>query len=71
MVADRSVGATHDADRPVSLAWAAWTLAIVQRSMGDLDGAIELVTEAAGLLRPRLEDGPVELQAMYGALPLP
>jgi transcriptional regulator with XRE-family HTH domain len=70
VVADRGVGAAHDADRPVSLAGAAWTLAIVQRSMGDLDGAIELVTEAAGLLRPRLEGGPVELQAMYGALQL-
>ncbi|WP_131738368.1 helix-turn-helix domain-containing protein [Actinomadura roseirufa] len=68
VVADRSVSAAHDADRPVSLAGAAWTLAIVQRSMGDLDGAVELVTEAAQLVRPRLEDGSVELRAMYGAL---
>ncbi|KAB2350399.1 helix-turn-helix transcriptional regulator [Actinomadura rudentiformis] len=70
VVADRSMSAAHDADRPVTLAGAAWTLAIVQRSMGDLDGAIELVSKAAGILRPRLEDGPVELQAMYGALQL-
>ncbi|MFI0451886.1 hypothetical protein [Actinomadura sp. 6N118] len=70
VVADRSISAAHDADRPITLAGAAWTLAIVQRSMGDLDGAIELVIEAAGILRPRLEDGPVELQAMYGALHL-
>ncbi|MFF5263960.1 helix-turn-helix domain-containing protein [Actinomadura viridis] len=70
VVADRSISAAHAADRPIPLAGAAWTLAIVQRSMGDLDGAIELVTEAAGMLRPRLEDGPDELQAMYGALQL-
>ncbi|MEU6749278.1 helix-turn-helix transcriptional regulator [Spirillospora sp. NPDC046719] len=70
VVADRSVSAAHEADRPISLAGAAWTMAIVQRSMGDLDGALDLVNEGAGLLRPRLEDGPVELRAMYGALQL-
>ncbi|MFI0482209.1 helix-turn-helix domain-containing protein [Actinomadura sp. 9N215] len=70
VVADRSVAAAHAADQPISLAGAAWTLAIVQRSMGDLDGALDLVTEATGLLEPRLEDGPTELQAMYGALHL-
>ena len=70
VVADRGVTAAHAADRPVPLAGAAWTLAIVQRSMGDLDGALALVNEAADLLHPRLEDGPVELQAMYGALQL-
>jgi transcriptional regulator with XRE-family HTH domain len=70
VVADRAVGAAHAADRPVTLAGAAWTLAIVKRSMGDLDGAFELVTEAAELLRPRLEGGSVETQAMYGALHL-
>jgi hypothetical protein len=70
VVADRSVAAAHTADQPVSLAGAAWTLAIVQRSAGDLDGALELVNEAAGILEPRLEDGPTELRAMYGALRL-
>ncbi|WP_067460456.1 helix-turn-helix domain-containing protein [Actinomadura macra] len=70
VVADRSVSAAHNADRPVTLAGAAWTLAIVQRSMGDLDGAVQLVTDAAALLRPRLDDGSVQLQAMYGALHL-
>ncbi|RFS85478.1 XRE family transcriptional regulator [Actinomadura spongiicola] len=70
VVADRGVAAAHTADRPIPLAGAAWTLAIVQRSMGDLDGALHLVNEAAGILRPRLEDGPTELQAMYGALHL-
>ena len=70
VVADRSVTAAHETDRPLPLAGAAWTLAIVQRSMGDLDGALTLVMEAADLLRLRLEGGPVELQAMYGALQL-
>ncbi|TYB43632.1 helix-turn-helix domain-containing protein [Actinomadura chibensis] len=68
VVADRGVAAAHTADQPLSLAGAAWTLAIVQRSMGDVDGALGLVNEAANLLRPRLETGPVELRAMYGAL---
>lgn len=70
VVADRSISAAHEADQPTALAGAAWTLAIVQRGMGDLDGALQLVNDAAALLRPRLEDGPVELQAMYGALQL-
>jgi transcriptional regulator with XRE-family HTH domain len=70
VVADRSVSAAQTADRPVALAGAAWTLAIVQRSTGDVEGALSLVDEAAALLKPRLENGPVELQAMYGALHL-
>ncbi|MGH3243972.1 MAG: helix-turn-helix domain-containing protein [Spirillospora sp.] len=70
VVADRSVAAAHTADQPIALAGAAWTLAIVQRSMGDLDGALDIVIEAVGLLKPRLEDGPTELQALYGALHL-
>ncbi|SNS15720.1 Transcriptional regulator, contains XRE-family HTH domain [Actinomadura meyerae] len=68
VVADRGVAAAHTADRPVALAGAAWTQAIVQRSAGDVEGALTLVNEAAALLEPRLEGGPVELQAMYGAL---
>ncbi|TDD34853.1 XRE family transcriptional regulator [Actinomadura sp. KC06] len=70
VVADRSLTAAHAADQPIPLAGAAWTLAIVQRSMGDLDGAVDLVTEASAIIKPRLEDGPIELQAMYGALQL-
>ncbi|MBO2448499.1 helix-turn-helix transcriptional regulator [Actinomadura barringtoniae] len=70
VVADRSVTAAQEADRPVALAGAAWTLAIVQRTTGDHQGAAALVDEAATLLRPGLEDGPAELRAMYGALHL-
>lgn len=70
VVADRCMSAAHAADRPAALAGAAWTLAIVQRSTGDLDGALALATSAADLLRPYLEDGPVALRALYGALQL-
>lgn len=68
VVADRGMVAAQDADQPLPLAGAAWTLAMVQRSRGDNDGALELVRDAAELLRPELETGSVELQAMYGAL---
>ena len=43
---------------------------MVQRSAGDTDGALGLADNAAALLEPRLEDGPDELRAMYGALQL-
>lgn len=68
VVADRGMLAAQEADRPLPLAGAAWTLAMVQRSRGDNDGALDLVREAADLLRPELETGTPELQAMYGAL---
>jgi transcriptional regulator with XRE-family HTH domain len=68
--ADRAMTAAQDADEPLALAGAAWTLGMVQRSTGDTDGAVTLAAEAAGLLEPRLEDGSDELRAMYGALQL-
>ena len=68
--ADRAMTAAQDADDPLALAGAAWTLGMVQRSAGDTDGALGLADSAAALLEPRLEDGPDELRAMYGALQL-
>jgi transcriptional regulator with XRE-family HTH domain len=68
--ADRAMIAAQDADDPLALAGAAWTLGMVQRSAGDTDGAISLATDAAALLEPRLQDGTDELRAMYGALQL-
>jgi len=68
--ADRAMTAAQDADEPLALAGAAWTLGMVQRSAGDTDGALALAADAAGLLEPRLEDGSDELRAMYGALQL-
>ena len=38
-VADRAMTAAQEADSPVALAGAAWTLGMVQRSAGDIDGA--------------------------------
>jgi transcriptional regulator with XRE-family HTH domain/tetratricopeptide (TPR) repeat protein len=68
--ADRAMAAAQEADTPIALAGGAWTLAIVQRSAGDTDAAMSLAVEAARLLEPRLEDGPDDLRAMYGALHL-
>jgi hypothetical protein len=68
--ADRAMTAAQDADDPLALVGAAWTLGMVQRSAGDTDGAITLATGAAALLEPRLQDGTDELRAMYGALQL-
>jgi transcriptional regulator with XRE-family HTH domain len=68
--ADRAMSAAHDADQPLALAGAAWTLGMVQRSAGDTDSALALATGAASLLEPRLEDGGNQVRAMYGALQL-
>jgi transcriptional regulator with XRE-family HTH domain len=69
-VADRAMIAAQDADMPGALAGGAWTLAIVQRSAGDIDEAMTLALEAARLLETRLEQASDELRAMYGALHL-
>jgi hypothetical protein len=68
--ADRAMSAAQDADTPVALAGAAWTLGMVQRSAGDTDAALTLVRDAAGLLEPRLEDTGDETRGLYGALQL-
>jgi transcriptional regulator with XRE-family HTH domain len=69
-VADRAMTAAQEADQPLALASAAWTLGIVQRGTGDTDGALTLAVDAARLLDSRLETGGDELRAMYGALQL-
>jgi transcriptional regulator with XRE-family HTH domain len=68
VVADRCMTAAHEADDPLALAGGAWTLAMVERSIGDDDSALGLVEDAADLLRPRLEDEGDRFQSMYGAL---
>ncbi|GLW13238.1 hypothetical protein Misp01_83660 [Microtetraspora sp. NBRC 13810] len=70
VVADRALTAAQEADQPVALAGAAWTMAIVQRSAGDTEGALMLAREASDLLTTRLEDGTDELRGLYGALQL-
>ena len=68
--ADRAMSAAQDADQPLALAGAAWTLGMVQRSAGDTDGALALATQAAALLEPALEESGDEPRALYGALQL-
>lgn len=69
-VADRAMSAAQDADIPAALAGAAWTLGMVQRSAGDTDGALALITEAGALLAPQLEAGDDDLRGLAGALML-
>jgi transcriptional regulator with XRE-family HTH domain len=68
--ADRAMLAAQEADNPLALAGAAWTLGMVQRGAGDTDAALTLAVDAARLLEARLEVGTEELRAMYGALQL-
>jgi tetratricopeptide (TPR) repeat protein len=70
IAADRGVAAAHEADRPETLAGAAWVLGNVRRAVGDYDGAIELIEDAQTVLRPRLEDGPDAVRGIWGALNL-
>lgn len=69
-VADRAMTAAQEADTPAALSGAAWTLGMVQRSVGDTDGALTLARDAAALLEPRLDDAGDELRALFGALQL-
>jgi transcriptional regulator with XRE-family HTH domain len=69
-VADRAMSAAQEADTPVALAGAAWTLGMVQRSAGDTDGALSLVRDAAALLEPLLEEGGDDVHGLAGALDL-
>lgn len=70
VAADRGVTSAQEADQPESLAGAAWVLGNVHRAKGDFDTALTLVTDAAKILRPRLEHGPNSLRAMWGSLHL-
>lgn len=70
IVADRAMTAAQDADQPTALAGAAWTLGMVRRGAGDIEGALTLAQDGIALLGPLLEDGADELRAMAGALHL-
>jgi transcriptional regulator with XRE-family HTH domain len=69
-VADRAMTAAQEADTPVALAGAAWTLGMVQRSAGDIDGALSLARDAGALLEPLADNGGAEVRALAGALEL-
>jgi hypothetical protein len=69
-VADRAMAAAQAADTPAARASAAWTLGMVHRTTGDIDGALDLATGAINLLAPRLDDGGHDLAGLAGALML-
>ena len=69
-VADRAMIAAQEADTPVALAGAAWTLGMVQRSAGDVDGALSLARDAVALLEPLMDDGDQDVPGLAGALEL-
>jgi transcriptional regulator with XRE-family HTH domain len=70
MVADRGISAAQEADRPTTLAGAAWVLGNVRRAVSDFDGAVGVIEDARAILEPRLEDADDDLRGMWGALHL-
>jgi transcriptional regulator with XRE-family HTH domain len=69
LVADRGLTAAYDADDPVAVAGAAWYAAQVHQSGGQVDKAIQIALDAAGLL-PGLDTANPERRACYGLLHL-
>jgi|SRR5712691_3789824 len=69
-VADRAMTAAQAADTPAALASAAWTLGMVHRTTGDIDGALDLATGALDVLAPRLDDSGHDMAGMAGSLML-
>lgn len=70
VIVDRGRTAAQDADDALSLAGAAWTYGNGLRETGYSDEAIQVVNEAADVLRPQLETGTADVRGMYGALQL-
>lgn len=70
VVADRALAAAQDADQPAAIAAAAWNLGNILRETSYPDEALRVVTEAADLIRPHLDDAPEDWRGIYGALQL-
>ncbi|MFF1959138.1 helix-turn-helix domain-containing protein [Streptomyces sp. NPDC058220] len=68
IVVDRTRTACELADDPVLLAFSAWVTANGLRGGGHTEDALRLLAQAADGLRPRLDDGPDQLRATFGAL---
>ena len=68
VIVDRARTAAEQADDPVALASAAWIVANGLRASGYADEALRMVSTAAGILRPQLEDGSERLRGMHGSL---
>ncbi len=70
LMADRAMSAAQEANDPVAIAGAAWTVGMMLRGSGRMDEAVQLVTGAANDLEPLLNRGDAETRAMFGALHL-
>ncbi|MFI6347239.1 helix-turn-helix domain-containing protein [Streptomyces sp. NPDC050560] len=70
VVADRALTAAQAADAPAAIAAAAWNLGNILRETAYPEEALRVVTEAADLIRPHLEDAPEDWRGVYGALQL-
>ncbi|MFF9284878.1 helix-turn-helix domain-containing protein [Streptomyces griseosporeus] len=70
VVADRALSAAQDADQPAAIAAAAWAMGNILRETAYPDEALRVVTEAADLIRPHLDDAPDDWRGIYGALQL-
>lgn len=67
---DRGRAHSEEADRPESLALAAWSTAIGQRAAGYADEAVRTDEAGMALLRGQLENGSPNVLGIYGALNL-
>lgn len=70
VVADRALTAAQSADAPAAIAAAAWNMANILRETSYPEEALRVVTEAADLLRPHLDNAPDDWRGIYGALQL-
>lgn len=68
VIVDRARMAAEQADDPVALASAAWIVANGLRVGGYTEEALEMVANAADMLRPQLEGGSDGLRGMFGSL---
>jgi transcriptional regulator with XRE-family HTH domain len=70
VVADRALAAAQDADQPAAIAAAAWNMGNILRETSYPEEALRVVTDAADLIRPHLEEAPDDWRGIYGALQL-
>jgi hypothetical protein len=70
VVADRALTAAQDADDPAVIAAAAWNMGNILRETSYPEEALRVVTDAADLLRPHLDEAPDDWRGIYGALHL-
>ncbi|MDQ0949346.1 transcriptional regulator with XRE-family HTH domain [Streptomyces phaeochromogenes] len=70
VVADRALSASQDADEPAAIAAAAWNMGNILRETSYPEEALRVVSEAADLIRPHLDNAPEHWRGIYGALQL-